>query len=142
MAIAKVSNKTSKFYYNNAGVIALREKNYKQAEDMFAKSDLKESKQNTAIIDILNGRYREAAAKLAGTGDSNEGLAYILTNQLDKALPVLTHDCPHAAYMRAIVYARKGEMIEVAKQLNKVYENENFKKRSEKDIEFAKFRQQ
>lgn len=142
MALAKVSNKTSKFYYNNAGVIALREKNYKQAEDMFAKSDLKESKQNTAILDILNGRYREAAAKLAGTGDSNEGIAYILTNQLDRALPVITHDCPHAAYMRAIVYARKGQMIEVAKQLNKVYENENFKKRSEKDIEFAKFRQQ
>lgn len=142
MALAKVSNKTSKFYYNNAGVIALREKNYKQAEDMFAKSDLKESKQNTAILDILNGRYREAAAKLAGTGDSNEGIAYILTNQLDRALPVITHDCPHAAYMRAVVYARKGQMIEVAKQLNKVYENENFKKRSEKDIEFAKFRQQ
>jgi outer membrane protein OmpA-like peptidoglycan-associated protein len=141
-ALAKVSNKNSKFYYNNAGVIALRDKDFKKASEMFAKSDLKVSKQNTAIIDILEGRYKEAAAKLAGTGDSNEGLAYILTNQLDKALPVITHDCPHAAYMRAIVHARKGEMIEVAKQLTKVYENDNFRKRSEKDIEFAKFRQQ
>jgi ABC-type metal ion transport system substrate-binding protein len=126
---------------NNAGVIALREKNYKGAADMFAKSNIKEAKQNSAIIDILDGRYKEAAAKLAGTGDDNEGLAYILTNQLDKALPALTHDCPHAAYMRAIVYARQGKMSEVAKQLTKVYENENFKKRSEKDIEFAKFRE-
>lgn len=141
VALAKVSNKTSKYYYNNAGVIALRDKDFKKSAEMFAKSDLKEAKQNSAIIDILDGRYKEAASKLAGTGDSNEGLAYILTNQLDKALPALTHDCPHAAYMRAIVYARKGQMIEVAKQLNKVYENENFKKRSEKDIEFAKFRQ-
>lgn len=140
-SIAKVTNKTTATYLNNAGVIALREKNYKGASELFAKSNIKEAKQNSAIIDILDGRYKEAAAKLAGTGDDNEGLAYILTNQLDKALPALTHDCPHAAYMRAIVYARQGKMTEVAKQLTKVYENENFKKRSEKDIEFAKFRE-
>jgi outer membrane protein OmpA-like peptidoglycan-associated protein len=140
-SIAKVANKTSKFYYNNAGVIALREKNYKLAGDMFAKSDLQVAKQNSAILDILNGRYNDAVAKLAGTGDSNEGLAYILTNKLDKALPLITHDCPHGAYMRAIIAARQGNMSEVAKQLKRVYDSEALKTRSEKDIEFAKFRE-
>jgi len=140
-SIAKVTNKTSKFYYNNAGVIALREKNYKLAGDMFAKSDLQVAKQNSAILDILNGRYNDAVAKLAGTGDSNEGLAYILTNKLDKALPLITHDCPHGAYMRAIIAARQGNMSEVAKQLKRVYDSEALKTRSEKDIEFAKFRE-
>jgi len=140
-SIAKVTNKTSKFYYNNAGVIALREKNYKLAGDMFAKSDLQVAKQNSAILDILNGRYNDAVAKLAGTGDSNEGLAYILTNKLDKALPLITHDCPHGAYMRAIIAARQGNMSEVAKQLKRVYDNDALKTRSEKDIEFAKFRE-
>lgn len=140
-SIAKVTNKTSKYYYNNAGVIALREKNYKLAGDMFAKSDLQVAKQNSAILDILNGRYNDAVAKLAGTGDSNEGLAYILTNKLDKALPLITHDCPHGAYMRAIIAARQGNMSEVAKQLKRVYDSEALKTRSEKDIEFAKFRE-
>lgn len=140
-SIAKVANKTSKFYYNNAGVIALREKNYKLAGEMFAKSDLQVARQNSAILDILNGRYNDAVAKLAGTGDSNEGLAYILTNKLDKALPLITHDCPHGAYMRAIIAARQGNMSEVAKQLKRVYDSETLKTRSEKDIEFAKFRE-
>ena len=140
-SIAKVANKTSKFYYNNAGVIALREKNYKLAGEMFAKSDLKVAKQNSAILDILNGRYNDAVAKLAGTGDPNEGLAYILTNKLDKALPLITHDCPHGAYMRAIIAARQGNMSEVAKQLKRVYDNDALRIRSEKDIEFAKFRE-
>jgi outer membrane protein OmpA-like peptidoglycan-associated protein len=141
VSIAKVANKTSKFYYNNAGVIALREKNYKLAGEMFAKSDLQVARQNSAILDILNGRYNDAVAKLAGTGDSNEGLAYILTNKLDKALPLITHDCPHGAYMRAIIAARQGNMSEVAKQLKRVYDSEALKTRSEKDIEFAKFRE-
>ncbi|EKD32312.1 MAG: hypothetical protein ACD_77C00120G0001 [uncultured bacterium] len=140
-ALAKVTNKTTSFYYNNAGLIALLDKDYKLAGEMFAKSDLKVSKQNSAIIDILNGRYNDAVAKIAGTGDPNEGLAYILTNQLDKALAAITHDCSHAAYMRAIIYARKGNFIEVAKQLTKVYESDTLKARSEKDIEFAKFRE-
>ena len=140
-SIAKVTNKTNKYYYNNAGVIALQEKNYKLAGEMFAKSDLQVAKQNSAILDILNGRYNDAVAKLAGTGDSNEGLAYILTNKLDKALPLITHDCPHGAYMRAIIAARQGNMSEVAKQLKRVYDSEALKTRSEKDIEFAKFRE-
>ncbi len=88
---------------------------------MFKKSELPVAKQNSAIIDILEGRYNDAAAKLAGTGDDNEGIAYILTNQLDKASKAITHMCPHAAYMRAVIAARQGNMTEVAKQLEIVY---------------------
>ena len=73
IALAKINNKTSKFYYNNAGIIALRDNNLKGAMEMFKKSELPVAKQNSAIIDILEGRYNDAAAKLAGTGDDNEG---------------------------------------------------------------------
>jgi tetratricopeptide (TPR) repeat protein len=142
MALAKIGNKTSKYYYNNAGIIALRDNNLKGAAEMFKKSDLQVSKQNLAIIDILEGRYNDAVAKLAGTGDDNEGIAYILTNQLDKASKAITHMCPHAAYMRAVIAARQGNMTEVAKQLDIVYsKSEALKLRSQKDIEFAKFRE-
>ncbi|MEN6619105.1 MAG: hypothetical protein ABFC28_06365 [Rikenellaceae bacterium] len=142
IALSKIGNKTSNFYYNNAGIIALRDNNLKGASEMFKKSDLQVSKQNLAIIDILEGRYNDAVAKLAGTGDDNEGLAYILTNQLDKASKAITHNCPHAAYMRAVIAARQGNMTEVAKQLEIVYsKSEELKLRSQKDIEFAKFRE-
>ncbi len=142
IALAKIGNKTSKYYYNNAGIIALRDNNLKGASEMFRKSDLQVSRQNLAIIDILEGRYNDAVAKLAGTGDDNEGIAYILTNQLDKASKVITHICPHAAYMRAVIAARQGNMTEVAKQLDIVYsKSEALKLRSQKDIEFAKFRE-
>ncbi|MDZ4058795.1 MAG: hypothetical protein U1D64_02005, partial [Bacteroidales bacterium] len=53
-ALSKVTNKTSPYYYNNAGIVALREKDYKTAVDMFNKSSVKEAKYNLAIIDILN----------------------------------------------------------------------------------------
>lgn len=142
IALSKIGNKTSKYYYNNAGLIALRDNNLKNAMEAFKKSDLPVAKQNSAIIDILEGRYNDAAAKLAGTGDNNEGIAFILTNQLDKASKAITHDCPHAAYMRAVIAARQGNMIEVAKQLAIVYSgSEALKLRSQKDIEFAKFRE-
>lgn len=142
IALSKIGNKTSKYYYNNAGLIALRDNNLKNAMEAFKKSDLPVARQNSAIIDILEGRYNDAAAKLAGTGDDNEGIAFILTNQLDKASKAITHDCPHAAYMRAVIASRQGNMIEVAKQLAIVYSgSEALKLRSQKDIEFAKFRE-
>lgn len=140
-ALAKVSDRTSAFYYNNAGVVALRDKDYKTAADMFAKSSLSEAKYNSAILDILNGKYTEAANKLAGSKNDNEGLAYILTNQLDKASAAITCKCPHAAYMKAVIAARQGNMSEVAKQLEIVYKDEVLKARSQNDIEFAKFRE-
>ncbi|MFA6770187.1 MAG: hypothetical protein WCR71_03345 [Bacteroidales bacterium] len=141
VALAKIKDKTSPYYYNNAGVVALREEDYVSAAQMFAKSSLEEAKHNSAIIDILNGNYKVAADKLAGSGKGNEGLAYILTNQLDKASGVVTRECPRAAYMRAIIAARKGNMSDVAKHLEAVYKDEALKVRSQNDIEFAKFRE-
>ena len=141
IALSKVVNKTSEYYYNNAGVIALRDGNLAKAKEMLTKSSLPVAKQNFAVIDILEGRYNEAATKLAGTGDSNEGLAYILTNQLDKASKIITCKCARSSYLRAVIAARNGNMSDVAKELKTVYENAGLKARSQKDIEFAKFRE-
>ena len=138
-ALAKINNKDT-YYYNNAGVIALRDKNYKAAVENFAKSDLKVAKYNSAIVDILNGRYNEAVSKLAGSGDENEGLAFILTNQLDKAAAAIKCKCPHAAYQRAIIAARKGNAAEVDAQLAIVAKSKSLNERAQNDIEFAKYR--
>jgi len=142
VALSKVVAKTTESYYNNAGVIALRDGDLETAKAMFAKSKLPESKQNMAAIDILEGRYNDAVAKLAGTGNSNEGLAYILTNQMDKASSVIKCKCARSSYLRAVVAARKGNLSDVAKELKAVHDkDEALKARSQKDIEFAKFRE-
>ncbi len=142
IALSKVVNKTTDYYYNNSGVIALREGDTETAKTMLAKSKLPEAKQNLAVIDILEGRYNDAVAKLAGTGDPNEGLAYILTNQLDKASSVVKCRCARSSYLRAIVAARKGNMTEVAKELKAVHEKDEALKAAHRKISrFAKFRE-
>ncbi|MDD4639265.1 MAG: hypothetical protein PHT63_05870 [Bacteroidales bacterium] len=142
IALDKVKARNSDFYYNNAGVIAHREDDMERAKDMLSKVNLPEVKHNTAIVDILEGRYNDAANKLAGTGDVNEGLTYILTNQLDRASRVIKGSTPHDAYLRAVIAARKGALTEVAKELGVVHEkSEELRLRSQRDIEFAKFRE-
>lgn len=142
IALDKVNAKNTDYYYNNSGVVALRENDMEKAKDMLSKVKLAEVKHNTAIVDILEGRYNDAATKLAGTGDANEGLAFILTNQLDRASKVIKGNTPYDAYLRAIIAARKGALTEVAKELGVVHEkSEELKLRSQRDIEFAKFRE-
>ena len=93
---------------NLKGVIAMREGNYTEAAREFAASSCPNAKLNSAVIDILNGSYSQAAQKLAGTGNVNEGLAYILSGQLDKASSALKGNDPVTSYERAIVAARRG----------------------------------
>lgn len=141
-AVLAKSPQKGDLWYNSMGVIALREKKYKEAEDLFAQSKLKIAKDNSAILDLMFGRYTIAAAKLDGTGEANESLAYILTNNLDKALTAINnnHTCPHSAYIRAIIAARKGNAAEVKTQLEKASKRKDLAVRMKTDIEFAKYR--
>lgn len=139
-ALNNVANKTTPDYYNNAGVAALQSGDYSAAAALFAKANTKESKINSATLDILNGDYSLAASKLAGTKSENEGLALILTNQLDQASKAITCKCADAAYLRAIIAARKGDKAEVAKQLEIASKDSKLKARALTDIEFAKYR--
>lgn len=138
-ALAKVEKK-DKFYYNSMGVIALREKDYKAATENFAKSELTIAKYNSAIIDILQGKYKVAADKLDGSNEANECVVNILLNNLDKAsVAISSHTCYHSAYLRAIVAARKGDAAEVKKQLERATKMKSFAQKAKNDIEFAKF---
>lgn len=136
-AINRVSDKND-YYYNTLGVIDLREAKYNEAAQNFAKSNLNEAKYNSAIIDILNGDYNTAARKLDGSGNCNEGLAMVLTNQLDKAVKAV-HTCPRSNYIKAIVAARKGDTQAYNQAMVEVNKNESLKARAEKDIEFARY---
>ena len=139
-ALSKVKDKNCAYYNNNVGVVALREKNYAEAVSLFAKSNLKEARYNEGVIDILDGKYTSAANKLVGAGSHNEMLAYLLTNQVDKAAAINIDDCPRCAYFKAIIAARRGNASEVAKLLEIVNTNEALKARAANDIEFARYR--
>jgi hypothetical protein len=137
--LGKASNQDG-YVKNNLGVIAMREKRYADAYALFNQTGLTESRYNMGAIDIYNGKYLDAAVKLAGEGEHNEALAYLLTNQIDKAAATMKCECPKASYIRAIIAARKGDKAAWAKEMEVVNANASFKARAENDIEFAKMR--
>lgn len=137
-ALATVTNKSA-YYYNTVGVIALRKGDDKAAAEAFSKSNLKESKYNVAVLDITNGKYADAKAKLSGAGCYNEALVNILTGDLAAAKKMVDGaKCPCKSYLKAIVAARQGDVEGAKAALEVVKKDEKLAKRAEKDIEFAK----
>ena len=136
----KVSDQNDPDVLNAKGVIALRNGKQDEAIALFKKSASAEANQNLAAIDILNGRYAEAAAKLAGTGSKNEALAALLNGNLSTAANALKGDDARTAYIKAIVAARQGKTADAKKALESAQKCDKLKERASKDIEFADFR--
>ncbi len=139
--LKKVSDRAVEGYNNLRGVLALRNGDLAKALDFFEKETGDASKVNLGTMDILNGNYAAAAKKLAGTGDVNEALAYILNGDLTKASSLLKdNDCELAAYERAIIAARQGKASVALSELAKIKNSKDLKDRAENDIEFAKIK--
>lgn len=123
---------------NNAlGVCELQNGNLDAAADFFRKAGTTEAKANLGTIDILKGNYDAAVKNLEGTGSHNLAVAYILTNQLDKAEKSITCKCARSNYLRAVIAARRGNSSDVEKYLA---QTGKMKEKAEKDVEFADFR--
>ena len=126
--------------WNNAmGVIALREGEYAQANRYFAAAGTETAKENMAVIDVLNGGYKEAAAKLAGKKGFNAALVALL-NGNNAPAAALECDCAKSAYLRAVAAARQGNASAVESNLAIAKKNEKLAERAAKDIEFAQYR--
>ncbi|MBP5505404.1 MAG: hypothetical protein J6X89_04815 [Bacteroidales bacterium] len=139
--LKKVNDRSIEGLDNLRGVLALRDGELNKAAEFFAKDNGKAGKANLAAIDIQKGDYAAAAKKLAGTGDANEALAYILNGDLAKASSLLKgQDCEYAAYLRAIIAARQGKAAEAKAELAKIKNCKELKERAENDIEFAKIK--
>ena len=126
---------------NAMGVIALRKDDFKTAENCFRKSGTEEAKANLGTVLILTGKYEEAAQVLADPKGCchNSVLAYILTDQLDKAIKTAHCGDPKVWYLKAIVAARQGKAADVKANLEKAFKNASLKERAARDIEFAGF---
>ena len=140
-ALAKVSEKDAD-YQNAMGVVALREGNYAEAAKCFSAAGNQTSKENLAVLDILNGKYADAAAKLANaTGCChNKTLAYILAGQLDKAAASAKCASPSVSYLKAVIAARQGNANAVKENLKAAGKDSKLAERAAKDIEFAQYR--
>ena len=139
-AFGKMDNKEISCYKNVMGVLAMREGKFDEAAKWFSQATCKHAKINQGTIDIYNGKYNDAVAKLAGSGTSNETIAYILTNQLDKASETIKGNCPYCNYKKAIIAARKGDVNAYNAAMEIVKKNEKLAERAAKDVEFLKFR--
>ena len=124
---------------NAKGVLALRKEDYKAAEDAFRKAGTEDAKANLGIVLILTGRYEEAAQVLKDVKGCchNTVLAYILTDQLDKAASSARCGDPKVWYLKAIIAARQGEASQVKAFLERAFQNPSLKERAATDIEFA-----
>ncbi|MBR2064056.1 MAG: hypothetical protein IJ971_05130 [Bacteroidales bacterium] len=126
--------------WNNAmGVVALREGDYAQANRYFAAAGSETAKENLAVLDVLNGDYKAAAAKLAGKEGFNAALVALL-NGNNAPAAALKCECAKSAYLRAVAAARQGKAADVKANLEKVQKNEKLAARAAKDIEFAQYR--
>ena len=126
--------------WNNAmGVIALRENNLVDAAKFFKAAGNKAANANLAVVDVLNGDYKAAAAKLGDCKCPNAALVALLNGNTAPAA-ALACECPVAAYIRAIAAARQGDAEGVKKNLESAKKCEKLAARAEKDIEFAQYR--
>ena len=126
--------------WNNAmGAIALREGDYAQAAKYFNAAGNETAKENLAVLDVLNGKYSDAAAKLAGKSGYNAALVALL-NGNNAPAAALKCECPQAAYLRAVAAARQGNAAAVASNLEAAKACEKLAARAAKDVEFAQYR--
>ena len=126
--------------WNNAmGVVALQENNLTEAAKYFKAAGNKAANANLAVVDVLNGDYKAAAAKLGECKCPNAALVALLNGNTAPAA-ALTCECPVAAYLRAIAAARQGDAAGVKKNLEAAKKCEKLAARAEKDVEFAQYR--
>ena len=126
--------------WNNAmGVVALREGNTAEAAKYFNAAANKAAKANLAVVDVLNGDYKAAAAKLGDCKCYNAALVALL-NGNNAPAAALKCDCPQAAYLRAVAAARQGDAAGVKKNLEAAKKCDKLAARAEKDVEFAQYR--
>ena len=140
-ALAGVADKGNTYYNNAAGVVELRKGNNDAAVAAFNKSGLKEAQYNLAVVDILNGKYADAASKLNGADSFNEALVNILNGNLSAASNILADaQCQCKNYLKAIIAARQGDVEAAKAALEIASKDEALAARAENDIEFAKIR--
>ena len=123
---------------NLLGVLALRAGKLDEAAKYFAASATEAAKENAAVVDIYQGNYKAAAAKVSKGFVA--ALANTLTGNYAAAKAAITCDCPHSSYLKAVIAAREGDAAAVKANLEAAKKDEKLAKRAANDIEFAQYK--
>ena len=130
--------KDSELKKNLQGVIALREDRQDEAVKYFSQAG-ELGVENLAIVDVLNGKYADAAQKMNGKKGYNKAVIDLLNNDLGKVEGDLGDcKCPRSSYVKAVAAARIGDAAKANEYIQKASVKEEFAERAVKDIEFAK----
>ena len=123
---------------NAQGVIALRKDDLATAANLFRRAGTPDAQKNLGIVQILSGDYESAAKTLADVDGCchNTVLAYILTDQLDKAAKAAHCNDQKVLYLKAIIAARKGDAAGVREAMGKITSTA-LRERASKDIELV-----
>ena len=123
---------------NALGVIALRKDDLATAANYFRRANTPDAQKNLGIVQILTGDYDAAAKTLADVDGCchNTVLAYILTDQLDKAAKTVSCKDQKVTYLKAVIAARKGDAAGVKENLRAIT-NAALLDRAANDVEFA-----
>ena len=136
-ALAKVHSNDGDVL-NAQGVIALRKDDLATAANLFRRAGTPDAKKNLGIVELLTGDYESAAKTLADVDGCchNTVLAYILTDQLDKAAKTAHCKDQKVTYLKAIIAARKGDAAGVRENMGKIT-NTDLLARAKNDVELA-----
>ena len=123
---------------NALGVVALRKDDLATAANYFRRANTPDAQKNLGIVQILSGDYDAAAKTLADVDGCchNTVLAYILTDQLDKAAKTVSCKDQKVTYLKAVIAARKGDAAGVRENLRAIT-NAALLDRAANDVEFA-----
>ena len=123
---------------NAKGVIALRKDDLATAANLFRRAGTPDAKKNLGIVELLTGDYESAAKTLADVDGCchNTVLAYILTDQLDKAAKTAHCKDQKVTYLKAIIAARQGDAAGVRENMAKIT-NADLLARAKNDVELA-----
>lgn len=130
--------KDSDVVKNLKGVIALREDRRDDAVKYFTEAG-EAGVENLAIVDVLNGNYEAAAAKMSGKTGYNKAVIDLLNNNLGKIDGDLGDcKCPRSSYVKAVAAARMGDADKANEYIQKASVKDELAARAAKDVEFAK----
>jgi len=135
--IAK-ADQNCKCINNLKGVIAMREGDYATAEKCFNAAGEK-GKENLAVINVLKGDYKTAAANVAGTKGYNKAVIDLLVkNEGAVEADLAGEKDAMASYVKAIAAARRGDKAAAKQNLIVAKTEASLAKRAATDVEFAK----
>ncbi|MGL5683060.1 MAG: tetratricopeptide repeat protein [Marinifilaceae bacterium] len=141
---AKSIDAQNKTVLNNLGAIALKNKNYKEAEVLFgAATGLgQEVNYNKGVLAIINGQYNDAVSYFGDCNCTNAALANLLAGNTSKAMQKLNagnDNSALASYIKAVASARNNDTNAVISNLKAAITKESsMKNLAATDMEFSK----